>query len=377
MDLINDLQGKNINLLIGSGASVGLIPTLQIDSLNCTFEDLITDPEFQEYDYLLYYLWFEHWVKNTEINSFDSNNNIHLNYKKLVEKIINILNNEGFDKQKRANIFTTNYDTLFEITFDEISKEQPLIYFNDGGRGFFTKTISTENFHLNITHSAVNDTFQRQIPTINLLKMHGSITWQKNNDHIKSVFTQNELFNSLKEQSKNIKESIPEIDELFDILENKQNDNQDINDCMNTFKKKLDTIKLSNKYVLFENFSKLYKELLIVNPTKRKFKETVLEQHYYQLLRMLSFELERKDSCLIVFGFSFSDEHILEIIKRSIINPYLKVYIIAYTKKEKNRIQNKIGSLPNKAIEFIPSNNEFDNGIKGDFTYLLNKLDGK
>ena len=70
-----------------------------------------------------------------------------------------------------------------------------------------------------------------------------------------------------------------------------------------------------------ESFYNLYKNFPVVNPTKEKFSDTVFQQHYYQLLRMLSFELEKQDSVLVVFGFSFADEHILEIVRRSIVNP--------------------------------------------------------
>src|SRR5699024_5056509 len=80
------------------------------------------------------------------------------------------------------------------------------------------------------------------------------------------------------------------------------------------------------------DFYKEYKGLPIINPTKYKFHETVFEQHYYQQLRSFSYELEKRNSVLIIFGFSFADEHILDIFKRSLSNPNLEVYLISYEK---------------------------------------------
>ena len=45
----------------------------------------------------------------------------------------------------------------------------------------------------------------------------------------------------------------------------------------------------------------------LIDPDNFKFFETVSEQHYYQLIRSFSYELEKKQSILIIFGFSFAD----------------------------------------------------------------------
>ncbi|MFH2719487.1 hypothetical protein ABK836_17025 [Enterobacter hormaechei] len=78
-------------------------------------------------------------------------------------------------------------------------------------------------------------------------------------------------------------------------------------------------------------FWDVYERMPIVNPTKWKFKETVYEEHYYQMLRLLSYELERRNAVLITFGFSFADEHILNLVMRSLSNPGLQVYICCYS----------------------------------------------
>ena len=96
-----------------------------------------------------------------------------------------------------------------------------------------------------------------------------------------------------------------------------------------------------------EKFWKAYKELPIVNPTKWKFHETVFEEHYYQALRLLSYELERPNSVFIVFGFSFADEHILNLVRRSLSNPSLQVYLCCFSDETKDDLDEKFEGYPN------------------------------
>lgn len=106
-------------------------------SINKSFEDLLTSKDLDENQKkVLYFIWFELWIRKTKIFNFDLNNETHKQYERFIQNLINYLNNEGFDRPKRVNIFTSNYDTLFENTFDSLSKKNRLTYFNDGSRGF-------------------------------------------------------------------------------------------------------------------------------------------------------------------------------------------------------------------------------------------------
>lgn len=147
------------------------------------------------------------------------------------------------------------------------------------------------------------------------------------------------------------------------ILNQKNNDNLDLECSLNDFE--MD-----------------YKRLQVVNPTKDKFRETVFQQNYYQLLRMLSFELEKRDSILIIFGFSFADEHILEIIRRSIINPYLKVFVICYDERSREDIKTKLGNVGPNQIDFLPYDYNYvidgqKQSMKGNFDYLNYLFSGR
>ncbi|UXT30535.1 SIR2 family protein [Staphylococcus aureus] len=371
---LDEIHGKNINFLIGSGASVGIIASLWMEKLDLSFEELLTNDALDNNERnILYLVWFEQWIQETRILEKDvkifnqEQKDVVKNYEIFISYIVKILNNEGYDKPKRVNIFTTNYDTLFELAFDRISKKGSLTYFNDGSKGFLEKTVSSENYFINASHSGISDNFNRNIPVINLLKMHGSITWKKQKESISISNTFEEFDNLNKELNKfnNL------INNESKSISNYIFDNEIITiDSLKDRIKKLLT-KVNEENLDLEKFINMYKKLPVVNPTKGKFKETVFQQHYYQLMRLLSFELERKDTVLIVFGFSFSDEHILEIVRRSIINPYLKVYVICYDSKSKIEINEKLNGLSN--ITYWPQNFDDD---RGDFEFLNNLLKG-
>ena len=197
---------------------------------------------------------------------------------------------------------------------------------------------------------------------INLLKMHGSVSWKKENDNrIKVSYEKTNEIKVIKEL-----EHLKFIDDIINELGDNYNFEK-----LNT---KLDEISKDIIQKL-EEFIEKYIQLAIINPNKWKFHDTVFEQHYYQLIRNFSYELEKENSILIVFAFSFADEHILEIFKRILSNPNLEVIIIAFSKDSKEDIKTKIGNYNN--ISYYPLDEEFDKSIKGDFDYFNKLLQGE
>ena len=90
-------------------------------------------------------------------------------------------------------------------------------------------------------------------------------------------------------------------------------------------------------------FRKDYQRLVMINPRKTKFQETVLDLHFYELMRLYSNALERTSTCLMVAGFSFADEHIAQITMRAAAsNPTLLIIIFAYDKGAKDSIQENL-----------------------------------
>ena len=117
--------------------------------------------------------------------------------------------------------------------------------------------------------------------------------------------------------------------------------------------------------------NELFEKFALIFPEKNKFKNTLYQEFYYQNLRQLSYELEKQNSILIVFGFSFADEHIAEIVKRACNNPTLNIYIFCYSLDTKNEILNnlKLEEFPNNIKTILPE----DNG-NIDFNIFLKKL---
>ena len=92
---------------------------------------------------------------------------------------------------------------------------------------------------------------------------------------------------------------------------------------------------------------------MIVNPTKEKFSDTLLNKNYYELLRIFTNELEKENSLLVVNGFSFRDEHILDLVKRSMINPSLKLLVFCYKEKDIEEYKRLLKEPKNNNITYI------------------------
>lgn len=358
------LNGKNINFLIGSGASFPIFKTLFLGENKPSFEELISSEQISEENKkVLYYFYYRDWILPMINNNYeDYDSKVKNNYLKFIRFIILTLSNQGFDRPKRANIFTTNYDLLFEDTFEEVINEYTNCLFNDGSMGFINKFLNPAWYNLVISQAGYNDNYKREIPTINLLKMHGSVSWKKDkNNRIKVSYKETKDINNIKELEK--------LDFINDVISN-------LDDNYNLEKLNTELDKISNNIKKeLDDFYEKYKQLAIINPNKWKFHDTVFEQHYYQLIRNFSYELEKDNSILIVFAFSFADEHILEIFKRILSNPNLEVIIITFNKSSKEEIKTRIGNFNN--ISYYPLDKELDDLINGDFEYLNKLLQGE
>ncbi|QQB73533.1 SIR2 family protein [Fusobacterium canifelinum] len=356
--MIEKLYGKNINFLIGSGASFGVIPTLSSNYTDPIFgalsiEEILEENKADEDLQNIIYLYYYHKIlKIGYLKEIEESNSVFKNYQKLLENLIKLLQRETYQKEKRINIFTTNYDLFFEKVADCLVGKYEF-YFNDGSSGNITKKLSMKNYHKKIYHTGIFDNFDREIPIINLFKLHGSVSWKYINDkNNKPREIKVEYFeDNYTKYPENLIEEVSnkEIDREKKEIEN----NKDL-------KEKIKNIKNE----LFEKFALIF-------PEKNKFKNTLYQEFYYQNLRQLSYELEKQNSILIVFGFSFADEHIAEIVKRACNNPTLNIYIFCYSLNTKNEILNnlKLEEFPSNIKTILPE----DNG-NIDFKIFLKKL---
>ena len=163
---------------------------------------------------------------------------------------------------------------------------------------------------------------------------------------------------------------------------------------MTTLQAKADEVLLLYKSDIYESFINEYNKLVMINPTKEKFSTTVLDYHFYELMRMYSNALERTSTLLMVAGFSFADEHLANITRRAAnANPTLQIVVFAYDRPAKEIIQNNLlqkGICNNNILvispedykhafkEENPNSNEFDELEYFDFKslneYVFSKL---
>ena len=82
---------------------------------------------------------------------------------------------------RQANIFTTNYDEFFEVAASLL----PSLVLNDGCNrrtGTLGFEYAPEIFFDRIYRSGTVYQHQSEIPSVNLVKVHGSISWKREAD---------------------------------------------------------------------------------------------------------------------------------------------------------------------------------------------------
>ena len=148
------ISGKRLNFFIGAGTSSSVIPTLSILGGKINFVDLLNSElidEINKNKLIVYYYY--HWVKSGGLKSLNNHNEYRNNleiYKAFLTSLLNFLSTEPRTKPCRVNIFTTNFDPMFELAFDEILRDKDIdCFFCDGGRGFVSRYFSIKNFWSN------------------------------------------------------------------------------------------------------------------------------------------------------------------------------------------------------------------------------------
>ncbi|MDP3292366.1 MAG: SIR2 family protein, partial [Sulfuricurvum sp.] len=152
-------------------------------------------------------------------------------------------------------------------------------------------------------------------------------------------------------------------------------------DDLNNLISKLPTGKINENK--FKFFLEEYDKLSIVNPTKGKFQQTVLDQKYYDLLRIYANELERENTLLFVMGFSFADEHIRDLtIRVANSNPTLMIYVFAHTNDAKVDLEKLLDitrNVKNKniVIEAPDQTKDGDEKMVDQFKYDFDTINAK
>lgn len=362
----NIIESCNINFLIGSGLSVPFFETLgkiefwltELENetgitsdmkkyVRCCLYKRYLDAAMKKNDDIYFFDGtVEDYIDNATSDK-DKLNNTYKSYKEFLTIINHILYLRGRNTlSKQVNLFTGNIDIFFEKTIENLN-----LNFNDGFSGIFTRRFSLSNFKRSFYQKSLHYDNISEMPVFNLLKIHGSLTWELSKNTI--IFTHlNTLDRAVEEAEKCELINLPLLARRLRVKESELSIKQIVEEA-----KKKSTIPDTRE------FFGAYEKLQIINPTKEKFKETTLNQTYYELLRLYSNELEKENSVLFAMGFSFADEHIREITIRAIkSNPTLKLYICSYWQNAKDIIDNfeesdiNINDFHN--VEFI---NPFDN----------------
>lgn len=280
------IQSSNINFLIGAGASMPYLPIL--GDIEKKIVEAKGDKKKELEQLRRYFNEVMYPCLNilNGLESFDGDDRTNFDatyngYKRLFNSVnLILLNRKGSLLNKQANIFTTNIDIFMEKVLEDINLE-----YNDGFSGNINPIFQTSNFHKSINKTSSHFSNVSEIPILNIIKLHGSLSWQADATEQKIIYSRLKLLKDLK--------AVASDD---------------------------------------DKFKGLYKDLQVVNPTKDKFKQTVMGVTHYELLRMYSSDLEKENSVLFVIGFSMADEHIREITLRAAnSNPTLKIYIFSHS----------------------------------------------
>jgi len=332
--LKNIVQDCNINFLFGSGMSASYLSVLgSIEILLTAANNIENEDEKKIVKASLYKLYFDGVIKkNINILNDDSATYSLMNSYKNFFEIFNriILERRNTLLSKQINIFTTNIDICLEKALEDKGFE-----YNDGFSGNFNPKFDLSNYKKSLFKRSLHFENVSEIPMFNIYKIHGSLTWEVMGDKI--------VFSKDLKQIKNIDGVTVTPGTMIDI---------DDDDDINALETKANAITGNTTEI--ENFMTEYEKLAIVNPTKDKFRETILNQTYYELLRIYANELEKENTVLFVMGFSFADEHIREMTLRAAnSNPTLQIFIFAYDDDAKIDLETKIGLPRHNNIKII------------------------
>jgi hypothetical protein len=275
------IQSGTLNFLIGSGASCPAVKTagnieVEINAL------LASGNENEANKKCLDFIGEINGAHQKIINSSDAGvREVAEGYGKFLYVVDEILfARKNILLPRQANIFSTNYDLFIEHAASLL----PTIILNDGfdrSAGLGSEFMFRPERYFDRTYrSGPVYGHQTEIPTINLIKLHGSLSWRRRTDTV--------VFDSV---------PVPPLSSA-----------QEADPAVTAF---------------------LEKHFLIL-PNLKKFHSTLLERIYYDLLRLFSKAMDHQNVVLMCFGFSFADEHLLDITRRALRNPTSHLVIFSY-----------------------------------------------
>lgn len=366
-DLRKTLESTNINFLLGAGCSMPAFRTLgNLEELRVELEE--KRGSLGENGDVIYRLikaeidrrfFMGSIYRNVEYVKEGPEGDIQRTraaYEEFCTAAIQtVANRESVDKPKQVTFFTSNYDLCMDLALDEAD-----IPTNSAYLGRFSRVVRQQTFGNRIYSNGIGLGYRTEIPSANLVKIHGCASWRNDRDRltiddsykileeIKTLFDEISRFgehqptitpNASEPSEANATDTSPETRADFETLKR-----QAETEFERTKQGKDGEENLVNK---LDELDSARNQLAVVLPNKGKFASTVLNETYYDQLRRLSNQLELPNTSLLVMGFSFADEHIRSLITRAAkANPTLKVIIFCYSKDTTTTIANYLGYSP-------------------------------
>jgi len=178
---------KSLNILIGSGCSVGdkigLMskyrqeakeenPGASEEKITESGNKKLLDAVIRASEEILKYPADFQKVKGNE-------DKVYTSYCEFVLELVNLLERSNSRQTpKNVNIFTTNYDLYIEKSVDSISRIKNFV-FNDGTKGYFERILDGSSYNRLVSYKGLSDNYIDEIPSISLIKPHGSVNWKK------------------------------------------------------------------------------------------------------------------------------------------------------------------------------------------------------
>lgn len=334
--LRNALASAHVNVLLGSAFSQERVPTLgHRESWFCATERMMREQSDDDAwatalallkaEYYLSIMAPLRGARPTE------------GQVRLAETLVHLVRDRGAAvAPRRLNVFTTNYDPLLELALEELR-----VPFNDGFVGRDSPFFDPSAFSRLQYEQSLFMEYSTQVTTVNVMKPHGSLTWRRDGDRV--VYSRpDDTLRACLEGCDGLG-GLDALKTLAGLLDSECDDAglQELHDL---------AVRLTaDEESLLRRFARRYDSTLcVVNPSKRKFEETLLERSYYDLLRIYANELDRNKALLLAFGFSFADEHIRELTVRAAhSNPRLVVAVSCYSKESKAALEPYFRGLDN------------------------------
>lgn len=314
---------KNLNILIGSGVSNPAIPLMKFFSkddkgMTVSKEDANANLENHIWKVSSFLLW-EH---NDRIKYFVENMDKQTLY-----------STDYFTELKNFNTFENNIGYVLERYVKFLEKVITLLYTSNSRTVSKSVSIFTTNYDLFIENSLDL-----------LMKNENFIFNDGSNGYFHKVldssnYNKSVAYRGLNENYLNELPSISLIKPHGSMNWEKGENNQ----------------ILIRPYVVDQP--------VVVKPTGLEGQETYLNNHFHDMLRVFQLELDKPQSVLIVVGFSFQDDHIAKMVRRSLKNPELMIYIFCYADSDFEIIKNNLSldNIPRNLQIVIPTALESEN----------------